>query len=91
MSKNLFIKSALIESGITLQEAASKLGITKEYLSRIVAGKSRPSEKLAYKMRDVFNIDIAHLTQSSIKCPFCRKPLKREKYEKREKDLLQSV
>ena len=58
------------EKGLTQEQSAKILGITKEYLSMLENGERNPSDSLKEKMAKLYNSSIADifLIISSTKC-----------------------
>jgi DNA-binding XRE family transcriptional regulator len=55
------VKIELIKQGMTQKELAAKVGITEEYLSKIVNQKNTPSVTIALKISDALTKTVEEL------------------------------
>lgn len=46
-----------IDNDILLKDMANALNISSAFLSKLETGKSKPNLKLAYKIKDIYNLD----------------------------------
>ena len=60
------IKEKRIEKGLTQQELANAIGITRNYISDIENGRYTPSLKTAIKLASYLDLNLNLLTKSEI-------------------------
>ena len=76
----LRIKEICKERGITLNELAERVGVSRVSLSGIVTGKQKPSFDTLEKLAGALDINPAELfaapKEGVITCPHCGKPIK---------------
>ena len=81
----LRIKEICKSRGITLNDLAERVGVSRVSLSGIVTGKQKPSFDTLERLADALNIAPAELfaapKEGVIHCPHCGKLIKVEKGE----------
>lgn len=71
---SLRIKELCKERGITLNELASRVGISQPSISGIATGKQKPSFDTLEKLAVALGVEVAELfapQSDSIRCPKC--------------------
>ena len=63
--KNIRIKELRTEAGLTQQELADRLGISKQAVSMYETGKRRPAFEIADALADFFGVSIGFLSGST--------------------------
>lgn len=76
----LRIKEICKSRGITLNDLAERVGVSRVSLSGIVTGKQKPSFDTLEKLADALNIAPSELfapqPTNTITCPYCGKSIK---------------
>lgn len=55
------VKLKLVEQNITQKELATKVGISQEYLSKIISGKHTCNVNIAIKIAKILNSNVEYL------------------------------
>jgi len=61
MSTKITMKAARVNAGLTLKEASQKIGVTLQTLACWESGKTSPTIKKAFKLCEVYDININDL------------------------------
>lgn len=79
----LRIKEICKSKGITLNDLAERVGVSRVSLSGIATGKQKPSFDTLERLADALNIAPAELfvppKEDTVHCPHCGKPIRVEK------------
>ena len=63
------LKAARLESGLTQADVASRLGVSKGYISRLESGKARPAEATVRRLAELCATDPDRSSSWPITCP----------------------